>query len=508
VRFKDGIATEEWKQVGISADGFWGMVAGAAPLKSTLWVWLGRAAVAIPALEFTRQVELERFIPAWWVWGNPPTIISGKLAGRGVKLLCLENWFDPKEISSSVTGPPTAQVVSLVSKILRFTHKEDLGCLRSTIGSQSLQAFRHLALPGKIGIHTNTLALKLERECALAMPLRVLRQGKIAGPVYCVDVNAMYPHLMGNYPFPRKLLWSAVDLEPFELKEAGANALLIARVSGHDASGEYAVQRNGKIVWTNELVNDTICGPDLDRALWNGSISKVHAAAAYEGAGVFVKWSEWALALRKRYSTAENAALRPLAKHLTNALWGTFAGHKGRWKRTKLEPPEKLAYGYWHYKLDDETTVRCRTIARITERWEEDEEPQHSFPALSAFVAAYARYYMAGICAIVGWPNIYYLCADGLHVTKEGYKRLGKSRLISQCVPGKLKLVGIHKETFYHAANVYCKDSVWTVSGRPVGAEQTGPGTWQFDCVQSLAHAVMRPSCGAVTVLKRVVALT
>jgi hypothetical protein len=74
-------------------------------------------------------------------------------------------------------------------------------------------------------------------------------------------------------------------------------------------------------------------------------------------------------------------------------------------------------------------------------------------------------------------------------------------------LPGKLKLESVHKETFYHAANVYAKDNFWTVAGRPVDAEQTGPGTWSWRAVQDLSAAIMAPPSGRVQTQRRVLSL-
>lgn len=493
---------------GRCSNSFWGTVQAVAhQARSTLWVWFGRAAVALPALEFTRQVELGRFVRRFWVWGDPPTVVRGKLGGQRVNLLCASNWMDLSDLSQALSGAPANELVCHVANVLHLVESEDLGSLRSTIGSQSLQAFRHKSLPGKIGIHDSAPALALERECCLAQTLRVCRHGEVTDPIYVCDVNALYPYVMGNYPFPRKLLWTTGELIRDELCARSSNALLIARVSGADDAGDYLVSRKGASQWVTTLRHDVLAGPDLDRALWTGAVEQVHAAAAYEAAGVFVRWSEWALELRRRYSTTELAPLRPLVKRLTNALWGTFAGRLGRWEPWEEAPNGNIAYGYWWHHEDGAVPTRCRTIAGQTDRWVEDEEPQHSFPALAAFTAAYARYYMAGVCAIVGWEHIHYVAADCLHLTREGYRRLGASRLIHQTQPGKLKLVRVEPRAYYHAPNAYQIGSQWVISGRPVLADQTAERSWEWRAVQELRHAVMRLSGGQVQTLRRTVTL-
>lgn len=510
-------------------DHFWDWCDEELTATPTTWIWFNKPEQDLPALLFTDLVHAGDFVRQYWVWGNPPVIVVGKLFGKSVKIVSPTNFLEDVVEDYETIHPPASAITTLddgtdlglhsrarwdlvrcrqaVTSILTFVHREDLGHLRTTIGGQSLQAYRHLHLPGKIGVHDNVQALHLERECPLGIPIECPRTGQIPGPIYVVDVNAIYPYVMANYPYPRKLLWYSEFDDVEQLQKTAETHLLIARVTGYDEDSQYLVKRGHAYEWSNSLLCDVLAGPDLDRALTRGKIKHVHQCAAYEGAGVFASWGLWAWELRQRYKERGDRLESCVAKALTVALWGQFAARLERWVPYPDHPPLTTEYGiFWDHKLNGDK-IRCRAIAGVVDRFETREEPDNSMPAISAFVAAYARMYMTNLTRFLDPADIVYQSADAVHVTAKGYQRFCSLGLVEADCFGGLKLDHVAKEVFIEAPNVYCHDGLWKYAGRHQAAYQTGPTTWQWESPDRLSSAVLRPMDGRVRMNRHQVAV-
>lgn len=500
------------------------------PAKGTAWIWCLDPDQDIPLLGFTDLVERKVFVRDWWVWSQNVVLASGKLAGKKVKIQGVANWLDTIMGELDAIYPPFAacwpddsaacdadggqarsevtRCAYFVGEVLSFVHREDLGNLRNTVGGQALQSYRHLHLQHPIDIHANKQALTLERSAALGFPVRCPVRGHYNAPLYVVDVNALYPWVMRNYPYPCKLhSYSETDDVP-RLKELAANYLLVARVSGEDAQREYLVKRDNKCVWDYRLERDVLCGPDLDSALTRGTITHVHETAVYSGALLFEQWGQWAWDLRQRYKQRADAVGDAIAKALSVALWGRFAARSERWEAYDQCPAPMTRYGYFvHHPVDGPPAV-CRAIAGVVDMLKDKTEPGDSAPAIAAFVACYARTFMDGIIALAGRDNLVYQVADALHVTEAGYEKLSAAGLVVAGQFGALKQVRRVEEAYYHGPNTFQHDGAWTQAGRLADADQVGEHEWAWESVESISSSIVQPPRGTVNVVPHRVTLS
>jgi DNA polymerase type B, organellar and viral len=473
------------------------------------WIWLAQPSQDLPALRFEGLIQSRLFTRDWWTWSDPPVILSGMLYGRRVMVVGIGNWLSDWQSSepnaalwcenrANAASPSVGDrkaaarlavgsAASAVAGILRFVHREDLGHLKPTVGGQSLQAFRHLYPPDRLLIHDNVSALGLERDAALGQPIRQDARGEIPGPIYCCDVNSLYPWVMYSYPYPRKLLWHVERPTVERLRDSAAQCLLIARVSGYDPQREYLVQRDQACRWESDLRSDVLVGPDLDSALSRGVISEVHAAAGYEAAMGFEGWGQWAWELRQRYRDDDSDYYRELAKMLGVALWGAFAGRNSRWAASDHPHPDGQLYGRFTACTVDGQLEEYRVIAGVVDRLDHQCEPDNSCPQLSAYVACYARMHMDNLRAIAGAGNVLYQCADALHVNQAGLAAFVHAGLIAPNDFGQLKVSHTWASVYYHEPNIYRGDDEWTCSGRAVRAVEIPGSRWEWESLESLS---------------------
>jgi hypothetical protein len=521
-RWEQGKWHEDGCSIHASQETFWTAMVGHVARCKRPWLWLLNPAQDAPALRLTELVRSGELRRNWWVWGDPPTIISGSLYDKPITIVGVSNWLDPRKAIPELDLPPAkgahnainvcnaldspsywqgARCAVLVHRILAFVAREDLGHLRSTAGGQSLQSYRHLHMgEHKILVDDCAGALALERSCATGFPVRCHAHGRIIDPVWCVDVNALYPWVMHTYPYPRKRIYCGPADGLAGLRNAMSRYLCIANVSGYDADRAYLVQTPAGAARRNILDHDTLCGPDLDSAVTRGAIEEVHQVACYDAAPLFREWGQWAWDLRARYRERGDKIGELIAKSLSVSLWGKFAGTLGRWCAAPDHVKPPVEYGRWAMTDAGGVPVEMRTIAGVSDQLVEDVEPAISCPAISAYVACYARAFMEGIRALAGEQNVLYQCADALHVTERGFRRLEKSGMIEPAAFGKLKATGPHTDAYYHAPNIYRIGGKWVHAGRAVDAMEVRPGVFEWDSPARLGLAVFAQMTGKVRI--------
>jgi hypothetical protein len=118
---------------------------------------------------------------------------------------------------------------------------------------------------------------------------------------------------------------------------------------------------------------------------------------------------------------------------------------------------------------------RYRGIAGHTQYLATDNDPRHSFPAITAFITSYAREYMYHIIAQLPEGSVYYSATDSLFVAPRGLKRMRQLGLIHPTAIGKFKIKGHYKRGEVYGANYYERDGEIVAAGwakgppRPVG---------------------------------------
>src|SRR6202163_2981096 len=523
-RWEKGRWHEDGCSIHATTDSFWTAMVGHCTKLKRPWIWLLNPAQDAPALRLTELVRSNELRRNWWVWGDPPTIISGTLYDKPITIVGVSNWLDPRKAMPDNMPAGTFdehckvarnaqfdtpvywqgfRCSELVRQILGFVHREDLGHLRSTAGGQSLQSYRHLHMADhKILVDDNAGALALERSCATGFPVRCHAAGRIIDPVWTVDVNALYPWVMHAYSYPRKRIYfGRCDGLP-GLRAAMSRYFCIARVNGYDSERKYLVKTTDGCGYYDVLNNDALCGPDLDALVTRGKCSAVHEVACYDPAPLFREWGLWAWEMRKRYKQRGDKIGELLAKSLSVSLWGKFAGQLGRWEAAPAYVRPPVEYGRWAMTDAGGLPVEMRTIAGVSDQLCDDVEPAISCPAISAFVACYARAFMQGIRAIAGEYEVLYQCADALHVRELGYLRLRDEGLIQPDQFGRLKATGPHTDMYYHAPNIYRIGGKWTHAGRSVDARETAPGVFEWDSPARLGQSVFAPMTGAVRMVR------
>jgi len=307
---------------------------------------------------------------------------------------------------------------------LRFCKDNDLGEVAYTISGQAFNAYRHRFMRHRIRIHNNEDVIALEREAYGGGMVRVFKVGEFTdGPFYKLDVNSMYPSVMHDYVYPRRLVRHATAPTLQGLSKALRVGCVIARCTVNPSEPVYRYRHKGKIIYPCFEFTGTFTTPELQRLLNTGSILEVHEMAVYAAEPLFVDYVNYFWELRRKAKQEDNRVYDQLAKQMMNSLYGKFGVRGGGFERYP-DYDDNPAGQVWT-EMDREGLIRKYfVLGGKVYRETLEGTGYNAFVAIAAHVTAYARLRLWNFVQIAGEKNVYYTDTDSLIVNQAGYENL------------------------------------------------------------------------------------
>lgn len=385
-----------------------------------------------------------------------------------------------------------AAVVSLITEWV----KEQCGVFQMTAASLSFTHWRHtcnIRVPGRECVdfvcEPDAPHHKMERAAYYGGRIQPFTIGEVAGPLYHVDVNSLYPHVMREHSFPRRYIRREHGPRPERLLDSLSVYGCVAEVLIRTRNATYPIRIDGRQFHCNGCYWSTLCGPELRRALQSGVVDKVGWVQYYSVAPLFRDWVGYWYR-RKLDAIRKGPAGRgelSFVKAILLSLSGKYAQKGRRW----LDSPGTVAaerWGGWSELLADpgnDLGVHSRVRptrerddtgdTRIVRQWrgiaghaqflDESREPGHAFPVVSAYITAHGREYMLTLIECAGECNVHYMATDSLIVNQRGFSRLKRAGYIHPDKIGLLKVKGRHDRGEIFGANHYEMDGELTAAG-------------------------------------------
>lgn len=408
--------------------------------------------------------------------------------------------------------------------LLSWHREHDLGVFKPTAAGQAMQCYRHRFHTRKIVLHDIKPVKQLERQAYFAGRLACFYHGVVdrngvgwagnpsegfmpnaprpCGTVYKLDCNSLFPSVMKDYLYPKRLLqWNLTLNKPQQLLPTNL-ASTIASVSLTGCSEPLAQRINGRVNFCVGNFATHLLGPELQRAVSTCQNVTINAWAEYELADLFSSYVDYFFQLRYMNKLAGRLLYADLCKLMLNSLYGKFAQHSYEWLALPgMAPPEP-----WHNWCEVDAELlkirEYRSIGDLVQERQPVGDHPTSFTAISAFVTAYARQHMDDYRKIAGWHNCYYQGVDSLFVSRMGLDRLQAAGCIDDGALGKLRLEGESDLTIFRGAGYYLFNGQWVRSSIRRGAREIAIGSWMQDQFESLERSCSKPQQQGVAVRK------
>jgi len=482
----------KWRRFETPGD-FWSFVESCTRDRARLWIFAHNIGFDFPVVHGFHQLPARGWELTSAVIDSPPTILTYKRGRRTIKLCdTLNIWRVPLAVLGEQQGmdklpmpAPDAprdqwdrycrrDVEVIMTACLTWWHyllAHDLGGFAPTLAGQAMRAYRHRFMPARIFVDDNPRALELARRCYTGGRVECWHIGDLRGPLYQVDVNSMYPHVMREFDYPTALLgfYTAATLD--ELLEWSRKYALCAQVIIETRVPAYAVMRDGRLIFPTGRFTAHLTTPELCYALERGHVIAGGDCAVYDKATLFRSFVDEFYARRLEYAAAGDDLAAWQTKILLNSLYGKFGQRGRRWE--VLYQTDDMSTRVWtDYDVDDDTVTEYRQFGGVVQALVEDGESRDSHPAIAAHVTAYARMMLWRLICRAGRQNVFYMDTDCLLVNSAGYARLRP--LVHSERLGGLKLEGQYNRVELRGPKDYTFDGRQRVKGIKRGARPVG----------------------------------
>jgi hypothetical protein len=534
VRLDNGLETRRKEITFTTADEFWVWLLNVSQQVRPTWVFAHNIGFDLTVLDFWDTlhtgewrirdddipIELEKRKAAdlrpwrgFFVDGDPPTIISCKHKSglRAIFVDTMNYWpTSLKKLGKNVGLPKLempqadasaddwetycARDVAIIEKavlgLIKWVSDNDYGMFRYTASAQAMAAFRHRFYDKLINLERPDEVKKLERASYFGGRLEMLYEGKFEGKIWELDVQGMYPAIMGEEYVPRELVSSWLNGEPFTPPPVGPGRFTVAEVLIETQAETYPLRMANCTLYPQGRYWTVLCGRELEAAFERGHVSCIGHWANYQLSQLFSEFVKHFWEKRQAAYDAGNELEQQLCKTMMASLYGKFAQLNPQWKTcdSELDGP---AWGRFP-EMDHETqeAIICRHIGLHTERMIGKTDHSQSFTAVSSWVTSAARERMRELIGHAGKRNCLYVVYDALFVTQAGFNNLWLAGEIKPGTIGKLKVNGYADHAEFRGFNNYTMGDKRVIAGIKPDAIEIGNHVYQQTEFQGIADII------------------
>jgi hypothetical protein len=361
-------------------------------------------------------------------------------------------------------------------KFLYWWRNNDLGKFGISIPQCALHAYRHKFMKTKILVHRDPAALELESRGYFGGRCECFYVGAVEGrKIYYLDVNSMYPFVMKNHKYPRRLLGIIENPSLNYLRKLTRTHCVVCETELDTPENAYPLKLN-KLIFPVGRFTTVLNTPELQYALYNNHVVKANKCAVYEAAQLFNDYVEYFYRLKQDAEKSGDALTRGFAKLMLNSLYGKFG------QQTKnYEPFDYPALKEWGSELAiDASTGKVYKIlfidGRPYRRIDRAKLAAYTFIAIAAHVTSYARMVLWYMIKSAGIENVYYCDTDSIFVNEEGYDRV--KQYVGDAL-GALKIEGVYDQAVFMAPKMYVLGDMKKHKGLTKNARPLAPNEYE-----------------------------
>lgn len=421
---------------------------------------------------------------------SPPVIVEAREAGSGAKFKIVDVAnYGPQPSAEGVSAADRCnRVAAFVRGMVAALKSRGLGSLKDTAATQAYFSFKKRHLNHVICVHNDERALSIEGDSYYGGRCEAFRLRRVAGPVYHLDVSAMYPFCAANYPVPAALAGVLAELGAGDQPQLGEGCGLIADVTVETDEPAYPYRdtANAVTVWPVGRFRTTLAGPELLDALAKDRVERWHRAAWYRMAPALRSYAECVLEMRREY--ADKPDLKCWAKALGVSLIGKFGQKDRRW----VDAESSVLHGPWDswwQSTGESQWNRYRSVQWHVQREEVGQWNYDAVPAIASWVCSAARMRLLQMIRCAGWGDTYYCDTDALMVSSAGYSRLLESGWVRDGEPGYLRIKNVSNEVEIHGIKAYDEEGRSVRLGQPLSVARAGAGEVRYWARRSAAGA-------------------
>lgn len=382
--------------------------------------------------------------------------------------------------------------------LVKQWESEDNGNWQFTAPALSWSTFRHKHYTTEIVPHQHANATDLEWSAYYGGENRSFYRGTCPGSVVHYDVSSLYPWVMREYEYPTELidyiLCPNVGIVESLMQRYG----VIADVTLECSNDWYPKRTAERVHYPIGVFRTQLCGPELQCAWRSGCVKAIHSASYYKTGRVFIDFVESWYARKAAAASNGRRAAEHFCKLILNSLQGKFAQRTQTWQ---LDPRVEVIRPWKSYPWKDRVTGQqylARSIGWNGQLAIHRAPTAHTFPAVSAFITAYARTHMRNLRKLIPPSSLYYQDTDSLIIENrsEAYRDLELHHKGDGI--GQLRIVGIYSACHIRGPKNYTADGQNVISGVSKRDRECRSMEWTAERFEGAGEIVTREPDGVV----------
>jgi hypothetical protein len=325
--------------------------------------------------------------------------------------------------------------------------------------------YRHRYMNDAIAVHDHAEAMRIEWQSLYGGEVRCWFRGTAPGKVVHYDVNSLYPSVMVDNVFPTSLIDFILRPSRGIFSSLIDKYASVAEVDINTSMAYYPKRQGKRVIYPTGTFTTTLAGPELMSALERGHITHCYSLALYTYGNIFSRYVlEWYDEKQMARSRSDGAT-ESFAKLMLNSLSAKFAQRSPVWvndDRVNVVSPWKV----FPFRCPDTGCLYpARSVGWIGQVMRERVPTDNSFPAIYAYVTAYAREKMRDVRRNITAGRVYYQDTDSLFVDQEASVSLDNGdRWIGNGL-GQIRRIGEYNSAIFRGVKNYTVDGRHVIAG-------------------------------------------
>lgn len=410
----------------------------------------------------------------------------------------LRNYYNSSLPSGLSLQQRVEHIRSRYMSLCKRWEDEDNGNWQFSAPALAWSHYRHKHYNTTVVAHKHSEARQLEWECYYPGECRAYYRGECPRPVVQVDVNSLYPSVMSGHDYPVELIDYIIKPNMGIVEDLLKHFGVCADVELDTKYDWFPVKKQGRIIYPVGNYRTSLCGPDFKLAFGVGAITRIHRVAYYKMGRLFDSYVDTWYKCKQTARTNCDSEGEIFAKLMLNGLYGKFAQRAPIWvvdNRVDVVQP-------WTRFAWEDTETRhvwpARSIGWIGQICQARRDCEHTFPAISAYVTAYARRHMHDVRDAIGGRYVYYQDTDGLVVDSDGFRNYSVGTETDSSKLGCLRICGEHSYAAIRGPKNYTLGDRHVISGVGPTDEQYAPMRWRGTRAEGVGPIVCRQPDGRV----------
>lgn len=298
--------------------------------------------------------------------------------------------------------------------LMDYWEDNDLGTWSVSGAAAGWNSYRHKLGPKDVTIDPDTTAVDFEHKAVYGGRRDIFRCGGLPPGRYAeLDFEGAYPTIAATQLLPRKRMGPLTPVITKSILKGRSNYGIVAECELETDVARWPLRTRERVFYPVGRFRTTLAGPEIMDAYNLGALVEVGAGYFYSMSDHMQEWSKWCLGLSRGEIPDVPGPVRIAAKGWGRSVCGKWA-QRG-WQTEEFPGPPGAGWTFEDCFIagSDSTATICG-LAGKHYLSVADQESDHEFPAVLAYIEAHCRRRLADLIAFAPAESIIQCDTDGV----------------------------------------------------------------------------------------------